>query len=295
MVRPRTPARGSLNGGRLAKGPAAHGPTDRAERWGRTEDRTPLKHPHVSKQALSAEVEEPRCSTASSRSLPGRHVPRNTLATALTAVRFCRMRPTGQRRGAWWSKLSSSPAARRLTGASAGTYGAQPFDEPRSLLDGTDVAPERRNVAFSFHGGTKHPATRAHSVCGFHTLTMVRWMAVAFAAVLGSMGEARAETWERKVELNWVPKREATADTRSWIAEIPSAFINRLEISDINGHFLGLTYDDGTYCSSVGSKSVTVSFSCGSHRGHYTVTAKPGQPIQVIWTTSDPSAGAGRK
>jgi hypothetical protein len=122
-------------------------------------------------------------------------------------------------------------------------------------------------------------------------------MAVAFAAGVGLMGEAQAEEWSRKLELKWVlQKADRDSSERSWVASIPNAFINRLENSDNGGRYVGLTYDDGTHCSSVGSaRRESIMLSCGSMRGNYVLTAEPGQPLQLSWTTQDPSVGVGHK
>jgi hypothetical protein len=124
---------------------------------------------------------------------------------------------------------------------------------------------------------------------------MVRYISFAFGAVVGLMGsEAGAEKWSRDVEVKWSPQKKNDPNERSWVAYIPNGFINRFEQNDNVGRFLGVTYDDGTYCSTVGLKNEIITLSCGSHRGHYDVTAES-QHFKLTWVTKDPSVGVGDK
>ena len=123
---------------------------------------------------------------------------------------------------------------------------------------------------------------------------MAKCMAIVLAALVGLVGEARAEAWSRDVEIKWDPIKQNDPNDRSWAAYVPKAFINRYERNNSVGRFLGVTFDDGTYCSTVGSRTEIMTLSCGSHRGHYDVTAE-GEHFKLVWVTKDPSVGVGDK
>lgn len=126
---------------------------------------------------------------------------------------------------------------------------------------------------------------------------MVRWMAVAVAAVVGLMGEARAESWKQDVELVWEKSHDKRPNVVSLMAKVPNAKLLWVRNRD-GGRYIAITYSDGNFCqtgATVEAADRGMSASCGGSNGYYLMQQVPGSDPTLSWHTNNPASPVGAK